>query len=776
MADATLKINADTRGAERALGRLQGAVAAIAGSAVLSSITRITAEFEDLEKSLAAVTGSAADGRRAFRDIERFATQTQFSVEDLTSTYIQLQAAGISPTTELLTTFTDAAAVTTNQVQALDAMTRIFARGVQGGLGLEELEQLVTAGLPVYRILREELDLSRMEISEFGKTAEGARKILAALQKGIQDDFGGETANLVDSLSTKFSNLFIAIRGAANVMGREYSPALKTALDQMTDFIETNDKLAASLGVGLRQAIEGLTATVKFLADAWEAVRVVIFSILGSRLVAALGAAFVAIASVVTEVNKTAGKTVTRFGTLGAAIRALGALVLRFINPWVTLGVTIVSITGHFVDLNRVVFVVKEVLADFIGFLDNVRRALFEKLEKPINAVVGAFRSLGEIIGSVLPEIRVDTEGLMETLGLSGVAESVNEANSEYSELLRKRQALEDFERNQRLRYGPRESEQFAGGTGLPSPAASSRDQEIAAIEEVAEKRRQAFEQTRSDLRTELEIIHQQREERLKSLEDYYGEAAHRNAQYFELRERVEEEFTQSLKDYNQQQVQAVIDRYSAEEAALARIDRLREISFEKEFKRQGFLADEAKEMAANRVEFEKKNERQKAEFVIDQGAKTFDALGRYNKEAFQAAKAFNIAQAIMNTYTGATKALATYPPPFNFIAAAGVVAMGLAQVATIRSQQYSGRALGGPVMGGESYIVGENGPELFTPSTSGGITPNNQLEGGGVTNINFNIQANDAAGFDRLLSERKPMIVNMIRTAQQDKGNMSTV
>jgi len=252
MADATLKINADTRCAERALGRLQGAVAAIAGSAVLRSITNITAEFEDLETTLASVTGSAANGRRAFRDIERFATQTQFSVEELTNTYIQLQGAGISPTTELLTTFTDAAAVTTNQVQALDAMTRIFARGVQGGLGLEELEQLVTAGLPVYAILREELDLSRMEISEFGKTADGARQILGALQKGIQEDFGGATQNRVENLSTKFSNLFIAIRGAANVMGREYSPALKTALDQMTDFIETNDKLAASLGVGFQ--------------------------------------------------------------------------------------------------------------------------------------------------------------------------------------------------------------------------------------------------------------------------------------------------------------------------------------------------------------------------------------------------------------------------------------------------------------------------------------------------------------------------------------------
>lgn len=40
-------------------------------------------------------------------------------------------------------------------------------------------------------------------------------------------------------------------------------------------------------------------------------------------------------------------------------------------------------------------------------------------------------------------------------------------------------------------------------------------------------------------------------------------------------------------------------------------------------------------------------------------------------------------------------------------------------------------RADGGPVSSGKSYIVGERGPELFTPNVSGGITPNHMLGGG---------------------------------------------
>jgi hypothetical protein len=51
-------------------------------------------------------------------------------------------------------------------------------------------------------------------------------------------------------------------------------------------------------------------------------------------------------------------------------------------------------------------------------------------------------------------------------------------------------------------------------------------------------------------------------------------------------------------------------------------------------------------------------------------------------------------------------------------------------------------RASGGPVAGGSTYLVGEQGPELFTPGTSGNITPNNAL--GGSTSITVNVNGGD--------------------------------
>jgi len=53
-------------------------------------------------------------------------------------------------------------------------------------------------------------------------------------------------------------------------------------------------------------------------------------------------------------------------------------------------------------------------------------------------------------------------------------------------------------------------------------------------------------------------------------------------------------------------------------------------------------------------------------------------------------------------------------------------------------------KAEGGPVKKGGSYIVGERGPELFTPGSSGMITPNHAL--GGSTNVVVNVDASGSS------------------------------
>jgi CRISPR/Cas system-associated protein endoribonuclease Cas2 len=83
-------------------------------------------------------------------------------------------------------------------------------------------------------------------------------------------------------------------------------------------------------------------------------------------------------------------------------------------------------------------------------------------------------------------------------------------------------------------------------------------------------------------------------------------------------------------------------------------------------------------------------------------------------------------------------------------------------------------RAEGGPVNSGRSYLVGERGPELFVPGSSGSIVPNDAMRsGGGGGGPSVNITYNIAAGVTRselgpiLESERKRLkaeIPDMVR------------
>jgi hypothetical protein len=62
--------------------------------------------------------------------------------------------------------------------------------------------------------------------------------------------------------------------------------------------------------------------------------------------------------------------------------------------------------------------------------------------------------------------------------------------------------------------------------------------------------------------------------------------------------------------------------------------------------------------------------------------------------------------------------------------------ALGLAGISGFTLPTMNFRASGGSVAPGSAYIVGERGPELFTPSSSGNITPNGAFGGGGTINI----------------------------------------
>jgi len=85
-----------------------------------------------------------------------------------------------------------------------------------------------------------------------------------------------------------------------------------------------------------------------------------------------------------------------------------------------------------------------------------------------------------------------------------------------------------------------------------------------------------------------------------------------------------------------------------------------------------------------------------------------------------------------------------------------GAVAIGLGVSAIAFGQIFKNfggaRAFGGPVQSGKTFLVGEKGPELFTPSANGSIIPNNRLSsfggnGGIGGKVVFQISGNSLIG-----------------------------
>ena len=254
---------------KNAVFSLKGAFVTLGSAAALRGISNVASNFEDLRDSLASVTGGVKQGAAAFDFITDFALRSQFSVEQLTTSFITLKASGIDPTEKLLRVFTDTAAVTTDQLGTLDSMTRVFSRGVQGGLGLEELNQIADRGVPVFRILEEQLGITRLEIAKYGQTTEGARKILDALQKGFDKEFGGATLSKLDNLSTSSSNLGIAFRSAIDDVGQAgFSGALTKMNNTLAETLIALEPVIITLGQGLGLVVKGITKALETLNNA----------------------------------------------------------------------------------------------------------------------------------------------------------------------------------------------------------------------------------------------------------------------------------------------------------------------------------------------------------------------------------------------------------------------------------------------------------------------------------------------------------------------------
>lgn len=117
------------------------------------------------------------------------------------------------------------------------------------------------------------------------------------------------------------------------------------------------------------------------------------------------------------------------------------------------------------------------------------------------------------------------------------------------------------------------------------------------------------------------------------------------------------------------------------------------------------------------------------------------------------------------------TAAIPIIGPPAAPAAAAAAAAATTPMVAGITafmSAAAGARAMGGQVQAGQTYLVGERGPELFTAGGTGHVTPNHQINNGGATNVTQVFQMSDNARREakQAVLEAAPFIKQLAKQA----------
>lgn len=212
-------------------------------------------------------------GKEMLEDLYDFAASTPFEVRGLSSATQKMLAYGFSAedVIPLLTSVGDATAGLGAGQEGIDAVTRAMGQmQAKGKVMSEEMLQLTEAGIPAWQYLADEItdgDIpAAMEEVTYGFVS--ADTAIAALQKGMDRDFGGMMSKQAKTLTGIVSNMsdavYKAVIQAKDTEGYdELTDALAEVSEQIGPFVE-------SLLPILEDLLEGAAGMARGAAGAME--------------------------------------------------------------------------------------------------------------------------------------------------------------------------------------------------------------------------------------------------------------------------------------------------------------------------------------------------------------------------------------------------------------------------------------------------------------------------------------------------------------------------
>lgn len=211
------------------------AVATVSVGALAAGVAAVGLAFNaQREQALIAFTTILKDGKKAEDVIDRItktAAATPFETSNLIDSVRKLTAYGFDiervlsgageHATGLVVTIGNAVAAVGGSQEVFQRVTVALGQmKTRGKIAGDELRQLAENGIPVYEILKEELNLTSKEVANIGDMGISATEGIDALARGLDKRFGGamqaQSKTMIGLLSTLKDN-FQLLAGAATL-------------------------------------------------------------------------------------------------------------------------------------------------------------------------------------------------------------------------------------------------------------------------------------------------------------------------------------------------------------------------------------------------------------------------------------------------------------------------------------------------------------------------------------------------------------------------------
>ena len=771
--EATEKRTENMTRAMKEIGVIGGA--AFAGLSVATKkFLGDAAELEQQQISFETMLGSAEAAAKMLQELSDFASKTPFELQGIRGTAKQLMAMGIE-SDKIIPTMKALGDVSAGLSVDLDRIAYNYGQvKTQTKLTGVELKDFMRAGIPLLGALADVLETSEEKVKEMVTAGQVGFPVVEEAFRRMTSE-GGQFENLMfkqsASLSGMLSNLNDNITRMSEVIGTALLPVAKELTDKfieitekITAWVEKNPELAATI-LKISLAVTALMASMGLLGLILP--RIILgFGLAQSAAIGfgkgllALGNGMAAAITMSAKFITALGKKETYIMIADKATKAYSASTLFLSNAFKTAlasstlfgkGLGILKLTLASTGIGAIILLVGYLAMKFMELSDTVGgvgnaiklfwaefkvntlagiKAFLEGIAKVLNALPGVDNALGdsiETIGWLKDAAEEDSAAVATAIATTGMAATIAADEIDTS--------VTDIGGSFELLTSDSEEAAKAAEEYFKSlvEAVKSVREEIAdaygEISDATDKFNKSMGAEQVSYENDVVSAVSNAYEKKKQLEQELRDARKKDDNKEEvtrLKESIaeQEEIIESYKDLNLD-----LDKEIAENRKRLGMDEIERLTFDHEKK----LELIKKEYLESQIASLKKILVLQTEHATIMSMTTAQERAKIESEIRQTA---SFRQRLAQEQAGLTTWLAQSQNMYTKYVADVNKTLGGIKSVTTTTKSGSGsshRATGGPVQPGRTFLVGEKGPELFSPDTYGRIAANGSV-GGGVT------------------------------------------